>query len=146
MANRLAQAAVKVKRSVIFVDPLWLVLIVLTSLFGCGGGAGVTGGHSSASTASVLTTLSLSPNTASVTVGDTQQFQATAQDQDGNVMPDAIFTFSSSGNAATVDNSGLAISVDHSLIQGTVDYLLQGHVPVVTNNEGLIIENLNAQN
>ena len=38
-----------------------------------------------------------------------------------------------------------AISVDHSLIQGTVDYLVQGHVPVVTNNEGLIIENLNAQ-
>ena len=37
------------------------------------------------------------------------------------------------------------ISVDHSLIQGTVDYLVQGHVPVVTNNEGLIIENLNAQ-
>jgi peptidoglycan/xylan/chitin deacetylase (PgdA/CDA1 family) len=38
-----------------------------------------------------------------------------------------------------------SISVDHSLIQGTVDYLVQGHVPVVTNNEGLIIENLNAQ-
>jgi large repetitive protein len=37
------------------------------------------------------------------------------------------------------------ISVDHSLIQGTVDYLVQGRVPVVTNNEGLIIENLNAQ-
>jgi peptidoglycan/xylan/chitin deacetylase (PgdA/CDA1 family) len=37
------------------------------------------------------------------------------------------------------------ISVDHSLIQGTVDYLVQGQVPVVTNNEGLIIENLNAQ-
>ncbi len=39
-----------------------------------------------------------------------------------------------------------SISVDHSLIQGTVDYLVQQHVPVVTNNEGLIIENLNAQN
>lgn len=38
------------------------------------------------------------------------------------------------------------ISVDHTLIQGTVDYLVQHHVPVVTNNEGLIIENLNAQN
>jgi peptidoglycan/xylan/chitin deacetylase (PgdA/CDA1 family)/uncharacterized protein YjdB len=39
-----------------------------------------------------------------------------------------------------------SISVDHSLIQGTVDYLVQQHVPVVTNNEGMIIENLNAQN
>jgi peptidoglycan/xylan/chitin deacetylase (PgdA/CDA1 family) len=39
-----------------------------------------------------------------------------------------------------------SISVDHALIQGTVDYLVQKKVPVVTNNEGLIIENLNAQN
>ncbi|MGA9800856.1 MAG: Ig-like domain-containing protein [Terriglobales bacterium] len=40
----------------------------------------------------------------------------------------------------------VSISVDHTLIQGTVDYLVQQHVPVVTNNEGMIIENLNAQN
>jgi hypothetical protein len=39
-----------------------------------------------------------------------------------------------------------SISVDHTLIQGTVDYLVQHKVPVVTNNEGMIIENLNAQN
>jgi peptidoglycan/xylan/chitin deacetylase (PgdA/CDA1 family) len=38
-----------------------------------------------------------------------------------------------------------SISVDHTLIQGTVDYLVQHKVPVVTNNEGMIIENLNAQ-
>jgi peptidoglycan/xylan/chitin deacetylase (PgdA/CDA1 family) len=38
-----------------------------------------------------------------------------------------------------------SISVNHELIQGTVDYLVQHQVPVVTNNEGLIIENLNAQ-
>jgi peptidoglycan/xylan/chitin deacetylase (PgdA/CDA1 family) len=38
-----------------------------------------------------------------------------------------------------------SISVDHTLIQGTVNYLLQKKVPVVTNNEGMIIENLNAQ-
>jgi peptidoglycan/xylan/chitin deacetylase (PgdA/CDA1 family)/uncharacterized protein YjdB len=38
-----------------------------------------------------------------------------------------------------------SISVDHTLIQGTVDYLVQKKVPVVTNNEGMIIENLNAQ-
>ncbi len=39
-----------------------------------------------------------------------------------------------------------SISVDHTLIQGTVDYLVKQKVPVVTNNEGMIIENLNAQN
>ena len=38
-----------------------------------------------------------------------------------------------------------SISVNHELIQGTVDYSVQHQVPVVTNNEGLIIENLNAQ-
>ena len=31
-----------------------------------------------------------------------------------------------------------SISVDHTLIQGTVDYLVQHKVPVVTNNEGMI--------
>ena len=39
-----------------------------------------------------------------------------------------------------------SISVSHELVQGTVDYLVQHQVPVVTNNEGLIIENLNGQN
>ena len=37
------------------------------------------------------------------------------------------------------------ISMDHTLIQGVVDYLVQGHVSVVTNNEGMIIENRDAQ-
>jgi hypothetical protein len=31
-----------------------------------------------------------------------------------------------------------SMSVNHELIQGTVDYLVQQQVPVVTNNEGLI--------
>ena len=35
--------------------------------------------------------------------------------------------------------------MDHTLIQGAVDYLVQGHVPVVTNNEGMIIETRDAQ-
>jgi peptidoglycan/xylan/chitin deacetylase (PgdA/CDA1 family) len=38
-----------------------------------------------------------------------------------------------------------SISVTHQLIQETADYLVQHQVHVVTNNEGLIIENLNAQ-
>jgi peptidoglycan/xylan/chitin deacetylase (PgdA/CDA1 family)/uncharacterized protein YjdB len=43
------------------------------------------------------------------------------------------------------DSCCASISVSHELIQGTVDYLVQHQVPVVTNNEGLVIENLNAQ-
>lgn len=38
-----------------------------------------------------------------------------------------------------------SISVSHQLIQEMADYLVQQQVHVVTNNEGLIIENLNAQ-
>src|ERR1700738_1829067 len=84
----LARTAIKVKRSVVFVDPLWLVLIVLASLFGCGGGT-VGGGAANVSNppaASVVTTISISPKTASVAVGATQQLQAVAMDQQGNAM------------------------------------------------------------
>ena len=94
------------KRSVTFVSPLWLVLMVLTFLSGCGGGTGI--GSSDSSNPSVVTTISVSPKTASVAVGATEQFQATAQDQHGNVMPAITFNFSSSGSAATVDGTGLA--------------------------------------
>ena len=96
---------VKVKRSVIFVSPLWLVLISLTLLFSCGGGAGV---GANPSTASVLTTISVSPKTASVALGATEQFQAIGNDQHGNTMSGVTFAFSSSGGAATVDSNGLA--------------------------------------
>lgn len=105
----LAQAAIKVKRSIVFVDPLWLVLIVLASLFGCGGGTvGGAANVSNPPAASVVTTISISPKTASVAVGATEQFQAIATDQQGNAMSGVNFIFSSSSSAATVDNTGLA--------------------------------------
>jgi peptidoglycan/xylan/chitin deacetylase (PgdA/CDA1 family)/uncharacterized protein YjdB len=56
----------------------------------------------------VITTISVSPNTASVLVGATERFQAIARDQHGNVMPGVNFDFSSSGSAATVDRTGVA--------------------------------------
>lgn len=101
-----ARTVVKVKRSVIFVDPLWLVLIALTFLSGCGGGPGTVGADPSATP--VLSTISVSPTAASVVEGGTEQFQAIAIDQHGNSMPGVTFTFSSSGGAATVDGTGLA--------------------------------------
>jgi peptidoglycan/xylan/chitin deacetylase (PgdA/CDA1 family) len=85
-----------------------LILITLPLLFGCGGGGMGSANPSNPSSASVLTTISVSPTKASVVIGGTEQFQAIATDQSGNIMPDVAFTFSSSGNAATVDSSGLA--------------------------------------
>jgi hypothetical protein len=94
-----------VKRSVILVDPLWLVLIALMSLFGCGGGTGMS---SDSPAGSDVTTISVSPTTASVMVGATVQYQAVAKDQHGNTLEGVNFAFVSSGAAATVDRVGLA--------------------------------------
>src|SRR5580704_8392898 len=105
----LAQTAIKIKLSIVDVDPIGLALIVLASLFG--GEGGTVGGAANVSNppaASVVTTISISPKTASVAVGATQQFQAVATDQQGNAMAGVNFTFSSSSSAATVDNTGLA--------------------------------------
>ncbi len=101
-----AQAIIKVKRSVVMVDPLWLVLIVALTLAGCGGGsAGVVG--RSSSTVPESAAISVSPKTASVVVGATVQYQAIVSDHNGDVMPGVVVTFSSSGGA-TVDSNGLA--------------------------------------
>ena len=105
LALYFVQATLKVKRAASFVSPLWLVLIALTFLFGCGGGAAVSGNPS---TSSVVTTISVSPKTASIAVGGTKQFQAIAQDAEGNAVPGVVFSFSSSGGAVTVDSTGLA--------------------------------------
>lgn len=89
-------------------SPLWLVLVALTFLFGCGGGGTVGAGSSSAS---VVTTVSVSPRTASVLVGATARFEAIAKDQHGNVMPGVAFEFRSSNSTASVDSAGLAEGV-----------------------------------
>ena len=83
-----------------------LVVISLALLSACGGGASAAASDSS--TAPVLTTISVTPNAASVVVGGTRQFQAIAKDQHGAVMSGVSFGFSSSGSAATVNNAGLA--------------------------------------
>jgi Bacterial Ig-like domain (group 2) len=93
-------------RATVAAFPLSLILISLTLLCACGGGGSVSAGNVSSTL--VLTTISVSPTVASVVVGGTRQFQVIAKDQHGAVMSGATFAFSSSGGAATVDNSGLA--------------------------------------
>jgi peptidoglycan/xylan/chitin deacetylase (PgdA/CDA1 family) len=105
-ARCFSRTALKLRQSVACVSPIFLVFVALTSLSGCGGGAARVSGNPS--TAAVITTISVSPNAASVLVGAAEQFQAIARDQHGNVMPGVNFDFSSSGSAATVDRTGLA--------------------------------------
>ncbi|HEX8493428.1 MAG TPA: Ig-like domain-containing protein [Pyrinomonadaceae bacterium] len=60
----------------------------------------------------VLTTIEVTPTSANITVGGTQQFTATAFDQNHNVMPGVTFTWASSNtNVATINQSGLATGV-----------------------------------
>ncbi|MFY1643554.1 NosD domain-containing protein, partial [Methanoculleus bourgensis] len=55
----------------------------------------------------VLTTIAISPATANVAVGGTQQFTATGKDQDGNAMTDVTFAWASSNETfGTVDATG----------------------------------------
>jgi Bacterial Ig-like domain (group 2)/Glucodextranase, domain B/Bacterial Ig-like domain len=63
--------------------------------------------------APVLTTITVVPAATSIAVGATQQFTATARDQNGNPMsPQPAFTWSSANTAiATVNSSGLATGV-----------------------------------
>ena len=118
VARCVAQSVVKVKRSAILVDPLWLLLVALMFLLGCGGGAGVSSHSSGESEFAAITVL---PKTASVVVGATLQYQAIAQDQHGNTIPGVEFAFTSSGTAAIVDSNGLAkgLSVGTAKITAT---------------------------
>jgi large repetitive protein len=75
---------------------------------GSGGGSSGDGGGGSPTVASV----SISPASASVVVGATQQFSATAEDSSGNAINGVTFTWSSSSTSvATVSSSGLATAV-----------------------------------
>ena len=81
-----------------------LSALTALSLSACGG----NGNNSLGAAASLV----ISPGSASVTAGKTQQFSATVKDAAGNLLPGAAVTWSSSAsNVATVNASGLATGV-----------------------------------
>jgi hypothetical protein len=55
-----------------------------------------------------VATVTVSPSTATIDVGATQQFTATARDADGDVISGLSFTWSTTTSAATVSTNGLA--------------------------------------
>ena len=94
-----------------------LALVSLGLLAGCegGGGGGGGGGGPTEPPTPVPTTISVSPSSASVaSLGATQQFTATVQDQTGATMSGLPISWSSSdGSVASVSASGLATAVNN---------------------------------
>lgn len=85
-----------------------LLLALAVPLTACGGDGG--GGDGGQGPEPTLTSIEVSPSSETLTqVGATQQFSATARDQDGNAMSGVSFDWSSTNTAvATVDGDGLA--------------------------------------
>lgn len=65
----------------------------------------------------VLTTITLTPPTAAITVGDEQQFTATPRDQNGAPISNVSLTWTSSNDAiASIDQAGLARGVSEGRV------------------------------
>ncbi len=95
--------------------------------------------------APVLTSIDVSPSTASVETGETQQFTATAYDQYDAVMESITFTWSSSNETVGTINSGglfsaassgsTTITATSGLISGTASVTVTLPEPVLTRIE-----------
>ena len=91
----------------------------------------------------VLTTIDVTPSTKTLNVNDTQEFNATAKDQDGNVMPDVVITWTSSNETVgTITDAGVltalvvgetTVTAANGTVNGTAAVTVQSGVqPVLT--------------
>lgn len=93
-----------------------------------------------------LTTIDVTPSTPIVNVNATEQFTATAKDQDGNVMPDVVITWTSSNETVgTITDAGVftakvngttTVMAANGTVNGTANVTVQEVVPpnlTVTN-------------
>jgi len=113
-------------RKIIAITGLCLISAFALLLYGCGGGGyggGSYGGGSSGGT--IVTSIVISPATASVSVGSTQQFTAVTKNSSGMVVSGTALTWTSTNKAvATIDSNGLAtaVSVGSTNIKASVTY------------------------
>lgn len=78
------------------------ILALVVALVGCGGG----------SSGPTIASITISPSSASIAVGATQTFTATALDASGHTVSGVTFTWASSNTAAaTINSSGVASGV-----------------------------------
>jgi hypothetical protein len=83
-----------------------------------------------------LATIELEPTSATVTVGQTQQFRATGRDTKGRPMEELTFTWSVTGESGRVDASGLftAVKAGQAMVTATVEGV-QGTATVTVEPE-----------
>src|SRR5882724_5803939 len=110
-------------RKIIARTGLTLISALALLVYGCGGGGygggsygggggGGYGGGGGGGGGGIVTSIVISPTTASVSVASTQQFMAVAKDSNGMVVAGAALTWVSSDKAiATIDSNGLATAV-----------------------------------
>lgn len=83
----------------------WILLLVA-----CGGGS--SSSPSSSGGGGTIASIAVAPTSASIAVGATQQFTATAKDSAGNTISGVSFTWASSNTGtATISSSGLATGI-----------------------------------
>ena len=88
------------------------VLASVTLAWGCGGDSGAPTAPLPVPDPPRATTVTVSPTTAELDVGETVQLRAEVRDQNSNVMVGAVVIWTSSaGSVATVDASGLVTGV-----------------------------------
>ncbi len=106
---------------------------------------GVTG-TSSITVVQVVSTISITPASPTIMVGDTLRLTVNANDANGNMVVDAVFTWRSSDTTVlTVDESGLVtgegvgeadISATSSMVTGTVQLRVRGFTLSGKVNDG----------
>jgi hypothetical protein len=89
---------------------LTTVSLAALMLLACGGAGGYGSSSSSGGgTSGIATNISISPSTASITMGGSQQYKATSEDSNGKKLSGVPLIWSSSNTAvATVDGNGVA--------------------------------------
>lgn len=90
-------------------------VLLLLMLAGCGGSS------SSTTTTTQIATITVTPSTTAITVGQNQAFTATVKDSNNTVLSGGVLTWSSSAtNVATIDSAGIATGVAAGSTQITV--------------------------
>ena len=121
-------------------------LMAVLALTGCGGGYGGSsyGGGGVSGGTGAISMISITPTSASISVGATQQYTADARDSAGAQVKGATLDWTSSNTAvATIDSNGLAtaVTVGSSSITASITYMggTYGNTPVTVTSNAVML-------